>query len=118
MVIGAGPVGLLLSAELQRLGVDVHLLEQRPTPGPGSRAIGIHPPTLSAMEPSGVTEQLLQHALRVRTGEARAVLLLGTVQFDALKRRFPFVATLPQETTEAVLGAAAPRLSAERPCSS
>ncbi|GAB3849345.1 FAD-dependent oxidoreductase [Nesterenkonia populi] len=109
IVIGAGPVGLLISAELRRLGAEVTLLEQRPQPGPGSRAIGIHSPALAALEASGLTARILDQALRVRAGQAQVQgRVLGTVRFDALNRRFPFVATLPQESTEEALSAVAP----------
>jgi 2-polyprenyl-6-methoxyphenol hydroxylase-like FAD-dependent oxidoreductase len=109
VIVGAGPVGLLLGAELARHGVEATLLERRPAAGDGTRAIGIHSPVLSALEASGLTERLLAGALRVRRGEARADgRLLGTVRFEALGTRFPFVATLPQARTEAALGAAAP----------
>jgi 2-polyprenyl-6-methoxyphenol hydroxylase-like FAD-dependent oxidoreductase len=108
-IVGAGPVGMLLAGELVRRGVDVELLERRPTAGEGTRAIGIHSPVLAALERSGVTERLLAHAVRVRRGEARTRgRLLGTVRFDTLSARFPFVATLPQASTESVLGADAP----------
>ncbi|MGX5769153.1 FAD-dependent oxidoreductase [Microbacterium trichothecenolyticum] len=108
-VVGAGPVGLLLAGELARLGVDVEILERRPAVGDGTRAIGIHSPVLAALEPSGLTERLLAEAVRVRRGEARSRgRLLGTVHFDVLSARFPFVATLPQASTESVLAAAAP----------
>ena len=109
VVVGAGPVGTLLAAELLRRGVDVRLLERRPAPGLGTRAIGLHAPVLAALEESGITEQLLAHARRVPRGEARAgERVLGVVRFDRLSTRFPFVATLAQAETEAVLGAAAP----------
>ncbi|MBW9095723.1 FAD-dependent monooxygenase [Microbacterium jejuense] len=108
-IVGAGPVGMLLAGDLVRQGLDVALLERRTVAGEGTRAIGIHSPVLAALEPSGVTDQLLSHALRVRRGEARRRgRLLGTVRFDALTTRFPFVATLPQSRTEEVLGARAP----------
>lgn len=108
-VVGAGPVGLLLAGELARRGVDVELLERRPAVGDGTRAIGIHSPVLAALEPSGLTDRLLAAAVRVRRGEARSRgRLLGTVHFDVLPARFPFVATLPQAATESVLGGAAP----------
>lgn len=108
-IVGAGPVGLLLAGELVRRGVGVDLLERRPIAGDGTRAIGIHSPVLAALEPSGLTERLLADAVRVRRGEARTRgRLLGTVRFDALTTRFPFVATLPQAATEAVLAAQAP----------
>ena len=111
VVVGAGPVGLLIGTELRRRGVDAEILERRDTAGGGSRAIGIHAPVLAALEASGLTERLLDDAVRVRRGEARAGRdLLGTVRFDRLDTRFPFVATLPQSATEAALGAHAPRI--------
>ncbi|WP_374311762.1 FAD-dependent oxidoreductase [Microbacterium sp.] len=115
VVVGAGPVGTLLAAELARRGVEVAVLERRAGPGEGSRAIGVHSPVLAALEASGITERLLAGAVRVSRGEARSGgRALGTVRFDRLHRRFPFVATLPQHATEAALahGAPAPRRGA------
>ncbi|GAB2847328.1 FAD-dependent oxidoreductase [Microbacterium insulae] len=109
LVVGGGPVGTLLSAELARRGVDVDVLERRTVPGEGTRAIGVHSPVLAALEASGTTERLLASAVRVSRGEARSAgRLLGVVRFDRLHRRFPFVATLPQAATEAALAAEAP----------
>ncbi|MGP3533722.1 FAD-dependent oxidoreductase [Microbacterium sp. RD1] len=109
VVVGAGPVGTLLSAELVRRGVDVAVIERRRDPAAGSRAIGIHAPVLAALEASGVTERLLARATRVLAGEARSAgALLGVVRFDRLSRRFPFVATLPQPETRAALAVDAP----------
>ena len=66
----------------------------------------MHAPVLAALERSGITERLLEKALRVPRGEARSGdHVLGVVRFDRLSTRFPFVATLPQAETEAVLGA-------------
>ncbi|SDG54820.1 FAD-dependent oxidoreductase [Microbacterium pygmaeum] len=110
VVIGAGPVGLLLASQLSRSGVDVEVLERRPSNGSGSRAIGVHAPVLAALEPSGLTERLLASATRVPRGEARSGgRLLGVVHFDRLSMRFPFVATLPQAETERMLAAGAPQ---------
>lgn len=109
IVVGAGPVGTLLAARLRLAGVDVELLERRGTVGAGSRAIGLHAPTLAALEADGVTDRILANAVRVRQGEARSDgRLLGTVRFDRLQARHPYVATLPQAATEAALSADAP----------
>ena len=98
-------MGLLLAGELHRRGIDTELVERRPATGGGSRAIGVHSPVLAALEASGVTDRLLASAMRVNRGEARSgPELLGTVRFDRLRTRFPFVATLPQSATEAALG--------------
>ncbi|WP_243077255.1 NAD(P)/FAD-dependent oxidoreductase [Microbacterium sp. SS28] len=109
VIVGAGPVGTLLAAELARRGVEVALLERRTTAGEGTRAIGIHSPVLAALEASGTTERLLASAVRVARGEARSDgRALGVVRFDRLHRRFPFVAALPQAGTEAALAVGAP----------
>jgi len=109
VIVGAGPVGMLLAGRLHRAGLDVVVLERRPEASPGSRAIGLHAPVLAALEASGVTERLLADALRVERGEARSRgRLLGEVRFDRLPTRFPFVATLPQPQTRAALAVDAP----------
>ena len=109
VIVGAGPVGTILAGELARRDLDVLLLERRDGERDGSRAIGVHAPVLAALEPSGVTERLLDQALRVSVGEARSGgEVIGTVRFDLLSRRFPFVATLPQPWTERALATHAP----------
>jgi 2-polyprenyl-6-methoxyphenol hydroxylase-like FAD-dependent oxidoreductase len=109
VIVGAGPVGMLLAGELARLGVDARVLERRTEPSAGTRAIGVHAPVLAALEPAGITERILDGAVRVGRGEARAgERMLGTVRFDRLSARFPFVATLPQAWTEAAIAANAP----------
>lgn len=109
VIVGAGPVGTFLAAELSRRGVSVALVERRASTGGGSRAIGLHAPVLAALEPGGATDRILAGAVRVSRGECHADgRVLGTVRFDALSARFPFVATLPQPATEAALGVGAP----------
>lgn len=110
IVVGAGPAGLLVSAELARRGVDVALFEARTTTGAGSRAIGVHPPVLAALEASGATERILAGGARIPRGEARSRSgsVLGEVRFDRLSTRFPFVAAVPQAVTEAALAHGAP----------
>ena len=90
IVVGAGPVGTLLAAELARGDVDVALLERRAGPGDGTRAIGVHAPVLAALEASGTTERLLASAVRVSRGEARSDgRALGVVRFDRLHTPLP-----------------------------
>ena len=110
IVVGAGPAGLLVSAELARHGVDVAVFEARANAGAGSRAIGVHPPVLAALEASGATERILAGAARIPRGEARnrSGDVLGEVRFDRLSTRFPFVAAVPQAVTEAALAHGAP----------
>lgn len=109
VVVGAGPVGTLLAAELARLGVDAALVDRRPGAGGGSRAIGLHAPVLAALEAGGATDRILARAARVTRGEARVDgRTVGVVRFDRLHARHPYVATLPQAETERALAAGAP----------
>jgi 2-polyprenyl-6-methoxyphenol hydroxylase-like FAD-dependent oxidoreductase len=109
IVVGAGPTGLLLAAELTRRGLDVAVFERRAGTGGGSRAIGVHAPVLAALEASGATERILAEAVRIPLGIARTrERVLGEVHFDRLRVRFPFVATVPQAVTEAAVAAGGP----------
>lgn len=109
-MVGAGPAGLLLASELHRLGVDVVVLEHRTDAGAGTRAIGVHGPTLAALERSGATDRVLAEAARIPRGIARARgRTLGEVRFDRLRARYPFVAAVPQSVTEAAVGVGGPR---------
>ncbi|QLD11591.1 FAD-dependent oxidoreductase [Microbacterium oleivorans] len=109
IVVGAGPVGMLLAAELARRDVDVEVVERRAQGGGGSRAIGLHAPVLAALEEGGATDRILARAVRVSRGEARSDgRLLGVVRFDRLSVRHPYVATLPQALTESALAVGAP----------
>jgi 2-polyprenyl-6-methoxyphenol hydroxylase-like FAD-dependent oxidoreductase len=104
VVVGAGPVGLALALDLALRGRGVRLLEARPTRPPGSRAIGIHPPGLRALQRLGVTEALLDAGRRVRRGRAiGAVGPLGVLDLTALPAPFSFVLTVPQSDTERIL---------------
>jgi 2-polyprenyl-6-methoxyphenol hydroxylase-like FAD-dependent oxidoreductase len=107
LVVGAGPVGLALALDLQRRGRSVILLEARATRPLGSRAIGIHPPSLRYLQQLGVVEALLAQGTRVERGIARgAGGDLGHLDFGQLAPPYPFVLTVPQPVSEGVLRAA------------
>jgi 2-polyprenyl-6-methoxyphenol hydroxylase-like FAD-dependent oxidoreductase len=104
VVVGAGPVGVALALDLALRGRRVRLLEARPTRPPGSRAIGLHPPGLRALQRLGVTEALLGAGRRVQRGSASgAAGPLGVLDLGALPPPFPFVLTVAQSDTEQIL---------------
>ncbi|RKR30264.1 FAD-dependent oxidoreductase [Arthrobacter oryzae] len=104
LIIGAGPVGLYMAALLLQEGVDVQVLEQRSTPEAHSRAIGIHPPALAALARAGVGEALIAEGVRIRRGVALAGgKALAEMTFAGVSARFPFILSLPQGRTEALL---------------
>lgn len=104
LVVGGGPVGLFTAALLERLGVSVAVWERRDTGPTGSRAIGIHPPSLDAFAAIGLDTAVLAEAVLVRTGVARSRgRVLGTLSFDRASATHPYVATLDQHRTETLL---------------
>ena len=104
LVVGGGPVGLFLAVLLAQEGLDVGVWERRTAPGGSSRAIGVHAPALHALEAVDVATSLLESAVLVRRGVACSRgRVLGEVSFDRVDPRYPFVATLPQSVTEALL---------------
>ncbi|TFD05484.1 MULTISPECIES: NAD(P)/FAD-dependent oxidoreductase [unclassified Cryobacterium] len=104
VIVGGGPVGTMLACVLAVGGLDVEVLEQRETPSLRSRAIGIHPPSLAALAAIGITDALLERAVRIRTGEVRCdSRRLGQMSFEKAAPAYPFVVALPQYETEALL---------------
>jgi len=104
LVVGGGPVGLFTAALLAARGVRVAVWERRAAPPVGSRAIGIHPPSLDAFAAIGLDGPVLAEATKVRTGVARSRgRALGTLTFDRASGTHPYVATLDQHRTETLL---------------
>ena len=105
MVVGAGPTGMLLAAELARRNVGVRLVEKRDRPAEHSRALGIVPRTMEMFESLGLIDELLTHGHRVHGiriyGKERR--LLVDLDLRNLPTRYPFMLLLPQTRTEAIL---------------
>jgi 2-polyprenyl-6-methoxyphenol hydroxylase-like FAD-dependent oxidoreductase len=104
VVVGAGPVGLMLAALLAQGGADVRVLERRAERSMHSRAIGIHPPSLDALATIGVRDAVVREGRRITGGVGRcAGRELGSLSLTKVSRSHPFVITLPQSRTEALL---------------
>lgn len=104
VIVGAGPTGLTLAAELWRLGLRPLLLERETTRPETSRAIAIHARTLEVLEELGATQPLLDEGLKLSGFQIREHdRTLMTINFDGLKTRYPFVLSCPQDHTEAIL---------------
>ncbi|MDF2810639.1 MAG: putative aromatic compound monooxygenase YhjG [Microvirga sp.] len=58
VIAGGGPAGMTLAGELTLAGVDVAIVERRPTPElPGSRVGGLHARTIEILDQRGIAEQ-------------------------------------------------------------
>ncbi|MGN7192373.1 NAD(P)/FAD-dependent oxidoreductase [Curtobacterium sp. MCBA15_004] len=104
LVVGGGPVGLSVGALLAAEGLDVRVWERRDAPPSGSRAIGIHPPSLDLFARLGVAAPVVAEAALVRRGIATSRgRTLGTLSFDHVSGTHPYVAALDQHRTETIL---------------
>jgi 2-polyprenyl-6-methoxyphenol hydroxylase-like FAD-dependent oxidoreductase len=104
LIIGGGPVGLVMAALLLQGGLRVRVLEQRAAPDPHSRAIGIHPPALDVLARIGIAQELVTEGVPIRRGIAvGGGRQLAEMSFDGVSEGFPFVLALPQGRTEAAL---------------
>ena len=104
LVVGAGPTGLLLAAELQRHGVACHLIEARSAPLPWDRATIVHPRSLQIFEAMGIADKFLEAGCRQRAvrmhsdGEA-----LGTLELAHCGSIYGFNLGLSEEVTESII---------------
>ena len=60
VIAGGGPTGLMLAGELALAGVDVAIVERRPSQDlPGSRAGGLHSRTIEVFDMRGIADRFL-----------------------------------------------------------
>lgn len=64
LVVGAGPCGLAMAAQLRRLGVDVTVVDAESRPHTGSRAILLWPPVREVLDELGLAEDAARAAVR------------------------------------------------------
>lgn len=100
IIAGAGPVGMLLGCLLAERGVEVTICERRAGPDERTRAIGVHPPGLAALDAAGVGARFRTEAIALERGEVLARgRMLASVAFGAERR----VLILPQRRTDVIL---------------
>jgi 2-polyprenyl-6-methoxyphenol hydroxylase-like FAD-dependent oxidoreductase len=104
LIVGAGPAGLALAAELRRRGSRPLLIEKSTEDANTSRAAVVHARTLEILEPLGVSETLLEQGMKVPFFEVRDRdrALIG-IDFRGLPAAYHFTLMCPQDRTEHAL---------------
>jgi 2-polyprenyl-6-methoxyphenol hydroxylase-like FAD-dependent oxidoreductase len=101
VVVGGGPVGMWLAAELHRAGVTVIVLEKRAERPPQSKALTIYPRTVEMLAMRGLADRFLAEGAPVPS--SHFAILSNRLDFSFLDTRCPFTLFLPQRRTEELL---------------
>ncbi len=101
IIAGGGPTGLMLAGELALAGIDVAVVERRPTQElSGTRAGGLHARTLEILDQRGIVDRFLAEGQKAQTTG------FAGVSFDltGFPTRYPFGLGLRQVHIERLLG--------------
>ena len=85
LVVGAGPVGLVLAADLVRQGVPVRIVDAAPGDSPHSRAIVMWPRTLELLRRLDVKQRDLRRINELTAGDRSSYWSLVQENHDDLK---------------------------------
>ena len=106
LVVGAGPTGLLLAAELERRDVGCMLIDALDAPRGWDRATVVHERSLQILEALGIVDGVLDAGVRTRASRIYSDgALLGEVDLGLTGGRYGFQVGLSEEVTESVLTA-------------
>jgi 2-polyprenyl-6-methoxyphenol hydroxylase-like FAD-dependent oxidoreductase len=106
LVVGAGPTGLVLGAELLARGIRTRIIDKGDGVALQARAISIHARSLEVLDMMGLAERFIEHGQTVRHlrfySQGRC---LASLDFRRSGSRFGRVLDLPQDETERLLRA-------------
>jgi 2-polyprenyl-6-methoxyphenol hydroxylase-like FAD-dependent oxidoreductase len=104
LVVGAGPTGLLLAAELVRRDVPCLLVDALDAPLGWDRATVVHERSLQIFEALGIAERFLAAGVPTRVAKFHSDgVLLAEARLDLLSSRYGFQIGISEEVTESVL---------------
>jgi 3-(3-hydroxy-phenyl)propionate hydroxylase len=100
VIVGSGPSGMMLAAELALAGVDVAVLERRKTADlQGSRALGFHSRTIEVFDQRGIADRFLAAGTIAQTARFGNAVL----DISDFPTRHPYGLGLPQNLMEPIL---------------
>jgi len=104
LVVGAGPVGLTMAAELSRYRVPVRVIDKAAARTDKSKALAVWSRTLELLARSGCDETFIAtglkaNAVNICSGHEQ----IARISFDDLATPYSFALMIPQSETERVL---------------
>ena len=107
LIVGAGPTGLSLAAQLSRYGIDCLIVEANKSITPYSKAIGVQARTLEIYEQLGLAQRAVEEG--TIAGKGRLIVageVRGEIEVSKLGQGlspYPFVLMLEQSKNERLL---------------
>lgn len=106
LIVGAGPTGLALAAQLQAFGIDFRIIDRLADRGRESRALAVQARTLEVLQSVGIGQELAAAGrtstrLMLHLDDRVAEVVLGG--FGAADTRFPYILFVSQAETERIL---------------
>jgi 2-polyprenyl-6-methoxyphenol hydroxylase-like FAD-dependent oxidoreductase len=104
LIVGAGPVGLTMAAELARYGVSVRIVDKATQRTDKSKALVLWSRTLELLDRAGCTDAFVAAGQKATGANIIAGSKpIGHVSFDTVASPYRFALMLPQSETERLL---------------
>ena len=104
VIVGGGPVGMTLACLLGLRGIPVVLVEKEKDGPQRSMAIGVAPPSLTVFRKLDLDQHFIEQGVKIQRAKVFGTRrYLGSVSFENLKGDYPFVLSIPQYRTMALL---------------
>lgn len=105
LIVGAGPTGMELAAELERHGISFLTIDKRESYVTTSNAAGIHARTLECWNKRPWSEAFLKNALKIKGASLHSTQKrLASFDFTGLEyTQYPMILSIPQSETEMIL---------------
>src|SRR5215472_1055907 len=104
LIVGAGPTGLTLAAELRRRGIECLLIDARAEPQQWDRATVVHPRSLEIFEALGIVDRFLAAGVPQRAARLHSAgEVVVELDFSLSGASYPWNIGLSEEATERFL---------------
>ena len=107
LVVGAGPTGLTLAAQLRAFGARFRIIDRQLDRAHESRALAIQPRTLEVLAGLGISAEMVaagNPTIQLRMHLRRRTVSMGLFDIGITDTAYPFLLFLSQAETERILG--------------